>query len=167
MTNFAIVDSARWFAIGAHGLQKRKYTNEPYWTHCEAVVDILRTYYVNIDAYVVGWLHDTVEDTWATSLDIQDLFGRRIANYVSALTLPPKEFGNRKHRYDYYNKILIDSCELVQTVKYADMLHNTSSIEKYDPDFAKIYLKEKRDLLPYINKGEKRLYQLVCKQVGL
>lgn len=165
--NFVLVDYAKWFAIGAHGAQKRKYTYEPYYKHPEAVVDILKDYYPNISAYIVGWLHDVVEDTWASILDIHELFGDDIAKYVSDLTLPDKGYGNRQQRYEEYNRILINSCELVQTVKYADMLHNTESIEKYDKDFAKIYLAEKRRLLPYLNKGEPRLYKRLCEQVEL
>lgn len=163
--NYVMVDYARYFAIGAHGTQKRKYTGEPYYTHCEAVCNILIDYYPHIDAYITAWLHDTVEDTWVSVLDIQEHFGERIAKYVSDLTMP--DLGNRRQRIDAYNKVLINSCELVQTVKYADMLHNTESINKHDPDFAKVYLYEKRKLLPLLNKGEPRLYKLVCQQVGL
>jgi (p)ppGpp synthase/HD superfamily hydrolase len=165
--NYVLVDYAKYFAIGAHGLQKRKYTNEPYWIHLQEVVNILSNYYPSIEAYIVAWLHDVVEDTWASSLDIQEHFGENIAKWVSDLTLPPKEFGNRAKRYEFYNKGLINSCELVQTVKYADILHNTISISKYDPDFAKVYLEEIKKLLPYLNKGEPRLYKFVCKEAGL
>ena len=112
-------------------------------------------------------MHDTVEDTWVTCFDIKEHFGDLIADYVSYLTMPSYEFGNREKRIKYYNDALADSPPLVQTVKYADLIDNTSSIEKYDPDFSKVYLREKRRLLPLINKGEPRLYELACNQVGL
>lgn len=167
MPEFAQVDYAKYFSIGCHGLQKRKYTHEPYWTHPQKVVEILSQYYPSIEAYIVGWLHDVVEDTWATCFDIEEHFGIDIAKYVSQLTMPSKEFGNREKRITSYNFQLAQSCELVQTVKYADLLHNTESITKYDHNFAKIYLAEKRKLLPMINKGEQRLYERVCEQCGL
>lgn len=162
-----MVDYAKYFAIGAHGIQKRKYTNLPYWTHLENVVSILSNYYPDINAYIVAWLHDTVEDTWVTCFDIKEHFNDEIALYVSQLTMPSNEFGNREKRLSFYNEQLSHSGELVQTVKYADLLDNTSSIEQYDPDFAKVYLKEKRELLPLINKGHPELYKLVCQQAGL
>jgi (p)ppGpp synthase/HD superfamily hydrolase len=167
MTKFITAEYAKYFAIGCHGQPKRKYTNEPYWTHCKEVVSLLAEHYPVIDAYIVGWLHDVVEDTWATCFDIEEYFGKRIAMYVSDLTMPSHEAGNRKTRIDIYTAQLSNSCELVQTVKYADLIHNTATIEKYDPDFAKIYLEEKRQLLPKINKGNTRLYNIALKQCGL
>src|SRR5579872_5447431 len=155
---FVLVDYARYFAIGAHGEQRRKYINEPYWRHCEGVVNILSKHYISIEAYIVGWLHDTVEDTWVTCFDIQEHFSPQIAKYVSDLTMPT--IGNRKQRLEEYNKVLADSCELVQTVKCADLIHNTSSIEKYDPDFAKVYFAEKRELLPLLTKAESTLHSI-------
>lgn len=167
MTNFVTVEYAKYFAIGCHGTQKRKYTNEPYWTHCEAVVQLLADNYPHIDAYIVGWLHDVVEDTWATCFDIETHFSPKIAQYVSDLTMPSHEAGNRKKRLEIYTEQLVNSCELVQTVKYADLIHNTASIEQYDYNFAQVYLKEKRELLPKIDKGHKGLYEVALKQCGL
>lgn len=162
-----MIERAKYFSIGCHATQKRKYTNEPYWKHPEAVVRILEQHYPIQEALVVGWLHDVVEDTWATCFDIQFHFNEKIALYVSQLTMPDLSFGNREKRIDYYNGILSDACELVQTVKYADLIHNTSSIEIYDPDFAKTYLKEKRQLLIKLDKGDPDLYKIACKQCNL
>lgn len=165
--SFILVDNARWFAIGAHGNQKRKYTNLPYYTHLESVVNILSKYYMDLTAYTCGWLHDVVEDTTFSVLDIQQLFGVEIAHHVNDLTEPSVPGKNRAWRKAAYNEQLANSCALVQTVKYADLLDNTESINKYDIDFAKIYLKEIRVLLPLIQKGDPTLYRLVCEQVKL
>lgn len=159
-----MLEKAKYFSIGCHGLQQRKYINEPYWKHPEAVVKILEKYYPIEKAMVVAWLHDVVEDTWATCFDINIHFDAEIALYVSNLTMPDKSLGNRAKRIALYNSILSDSCELVQSVKYADLIHNTASIEKYDPDFAKVYLKEKRELLIMMDKGNPILYGIACKQ---
>lgn len=159
-----MIERAKYFAIGCHGLQKRKYTNEPYWLHPESVVNILKKYYPIEEALVVGWLHDVVEDTWVTCFDIQVHFNEKIAFYVSQLTMPDRGYGNREKRIIHYNEVLSNSCEIVQTVKYADLIHNTASIEKYDPHFAKTYLKEKRDLLMKMDKGYPALYEIACKQ---
>lgn len=165
--NFTMVEYAKYFAIGAHGQQKRKYTGQPYWIHLESVYRILVDNYKHIDAYICAWLHDVVEDTNFSIFDIQLFFGHEIARYVSDLTEPQAPGKNRAWRKDHYNEQLKNSSPLVQTVKYADLIDNTGSIEKHDPDFAKVYLAEKRILLPLINKGDPTLYSKVCSQVGL
>jgi len=162
-----MIEQAKYFSIGCHGNQRRKYTHEPYWRHPEAVAKIIEKNYNVNDAIVVAWLHDVVEDTWATCFDIQFHFGEPIAFYVSQLTMPDHSYGNREKRIARYNEILINSCELVQTVKYADLIHNTSSIEKHDPEFSKIYLKEKRQLLEVMTKGNSDLYKIARKQCGM
>ena len=46
-----------------------------------------------------------------------------------------------------------------QTIKYADLLDNGKDILVNDPKFAEVYLKEKKVILKYMNKGNKTLYQ--------
>lgn len=41
----------------------------------------------------------------------------------------------------------------VRFVKACDFIHNTADIVKHDPDFAKVYLKEKAETLGYIKHG--------------
>lgn len=50
-----------------------------------------------------------------------------------------------------------------KTVKYADLLDNTKDIATYDINFAKVYFKEKEDLLNIMNDGNQNLYNL-CKE---
>lgn len=155
---YVMVDYARYFAIGAHGDQRRKYTFEPYYKHLDSIHDTLIKWYPHIDAYIVGYLHDVVEDTIFTSLHIQEYFGERIGRYVSELTEPPKEFGNRKQRKAYYHAQLVDSSPLAQTVKYADIIDNCTSICEHDPDFALVFCYEVGELLCKMDKGDKQLY---------
>ena len=55
------------FCITAHGDQKRKYTEMPYWHHPVNVSNILIDSGIsNIDMVCAAILHDTVEDTKAT-----------------------------------------------------------------------------------------------------
>lgn len=172
MTNWISVDHAQYFAIGAHGSQKRKYTGDPYWYHLRNVSDTLRTTDGIINRFgfnilTVAWLHDVVEDTDTSIFTVQELFGDDIAKYVSDLTEPSKEFGNREQRKEYYNDILSKADPLVQTVKLADMIDNTSSIEEHDPEFARVYFHEKRRLLEIMTKGDTTLYEIACKQVRM
>lgn len=159
---------AQWFAMGAHGEQKRKYTGDPYWFHLDSVVKILmQNTSVTDEMLAAAWLHDVVEDTTFRIFDISIFFGKTIAELVNALTEPSHAAGNRAQRKAIYNEQLANACPTVQTIKYADLIDNTSSIVERDPDFAKLYLEEKRILLPMIDKGCPKLYEIACRQAGL
>ena len=159
------VDSAKYFAIGAHGQQKRKYTGEPYWTHLQEVAAILQENTLcTTEMLQAAWLHDVVEDTQFTIFDINEFFGSLVCEYVNALTEPNMQ--NRKTRKIYYNQQLCASSPEVQTIKYADLISNTSSIVECDPDFAKVYLKEKRELLSLMMGGDNKLYNMASKLAG-
>jgi len=52
---------------------------------------------------------------------------------------------------------LADSSREVQTIKVADLIDNTPSIVQHDPDFARVYLREKRDLLNVLTLADQDL----------
>lgn len=156
--------SAKKFATEAHGSigQLRKYTNEPYITHLEAVANIIRRVPNHtIEMLCAAWLHDVLEDTPTKVGRIIEVFGQEVADMVVALTDPPPEPGlNRKARKKLTMERLAKSSPEVKTVKLADLIHNTSSIIKYDPNFAKVYLEEKRQLLEVLREGDESLWNL-------
>jgi len=49
---------------------------------------------------------------------------------------------------------------MVQSIKCADLIDNTSSIVEHDIGFAKVYLREKEDILEHLKRGNKALLQL-------
>lgn len=53
-----------------------------------------------------------------------------------------------------------------QTIKYADILDNCKEIAASDPNFAPRFLKECMTILKVATKGDKRLYEKVCKEVN-
>lgn len=150
---------AEEFAKEKHGSQVRKYTGEPYWTHLKEVADLVYTYTEDENqddthGIVVAWLHDTIEDTSATYEEIESIFGKDIADDVLALSdLQTPADGNRKVRKERYKNQIAKANKIVQTVKLADLISNTHSIVEHDSDFARIYLKEKQDLLQVLTKG--------------
>ena len=52
---------------------------------------------------------------------------------------------------------LAESSREVQTIKVADLIDNTPSIVQHDPDFARVYLREKRDLLNVLTLADQDL----------
>jgi len=60
-------------------------SGESYFTHPLAVARILAGLKINTATVVTGLLHDTVEDTLATSEEITNLFGKDVAFWFMAL----------------------------------------------------------------------------------
>lgn len=119
------------------------------------------------DMIAAAWLHDVLEDTPVSLVTLRDNFSRDICEMVFELTdtFTSSRFGNRKRR----KKLEADRLALVaprsQTIKYADLISNTSSIIDYDPDFAKIYLEEKAYLLEVMTSGDKVLREIALNQL--
>lgn len=163
-----LVEKARVFATAAHsGIgQVRKYTDEPYIYHPLCVVTILKMSVLGVTSEMLAaaWLHDVVEDTQITQELITDEFGNQIGDYVYGLTNKSNKFdGNRVERKAIDALFLAQQCAEVQTIKYADLIHNTASIVRYDPKFAKVYLPEKLSLLKAMTLGDKNLRSRALK----
>lgn len=155
----AMVSRAAHQAVG----QKRKYTNEPYWKHPEAVADMVRKVDGASEQMVAAaYLHDVLEDTQMTVLDLKELFGETVASYVHGLTdqFTDPGLGNRAHRKALERDRLAAISPNAQTIKYADLIDNTCSIVGRDPGFASVYLVEKRRLLEVMDKGDRVLYRM-------
>ena len=164
----SLVESARRFAEKAHGDQKRKYTNEPYITHPVTVSVLLRDF--GFDEYVqaAAMLHDVVEDCGVSLNEIRDLFGTKVALLVEEVTdVSRPEDGNRAIRRAKDLDHLAKASPQGQSIKLADLIDNTSSIVKHDPGFARIYLKEKEDLLDVLGSGNISLMMIARNQISI
>lgn len=150
----------------AHGTQQRKYTNEPYWHHVASVAaTVSRVEGRTIQMIQAALLHDVLEDTEMDLVDVHNLFGPDVASLVWALTDDDKKLGNRAARKAATcNRLAMASAE-VQTIKLADLLDNTSTIVERDPDFAKVYMREKRILVTALTKGNVKLRALANLQL--
>lgn len=105
-----------------------------------------------------AWLHDVVEDTPITQAEIEAVFGREISELVEYLTdVSRPDDGNRKIRKALDREHTANSSPDAKTVKLADLVDNSKSITNYDPNWARIYLKEKRSLLEVLEKGHPNL----------
>lgn len=159
--NIKKVKEAYAFAADAHRTQVRKYTGEPYINHPVAVAAIVEGVYKRFSepvrnvATASAYLHDVVEDCDVTLSQINDLFGPRVAENVFWLTDVSKpEDGNREFRKKLDRMHSSGGTRMAQTIKLADLIDNTESIVKHDPNFAKVYLREKALLLDVMGGGE-------------
>ena len=164
-----MVERARVFATAAHAAVKqvRKYTFEPYIVHPTEVANIVASVPHTEVMLAAAWLHDTVEDTGVTTLDIQIEFGNEVASLVSWLTdMSKPEDGNRAVRKAIDREHTAQAPAAAQTVKLADLISNSRSIIAHDPAFAKIYLEEKRMLLEVLTRGDATLMAQARRIVG-
>jgi hypothetical protein len=52
-----------------------------------------------------------------------------------------------------------------KTIKLADLIDNSLDIQKHDPNFAKVYMQEKKALLEVLREGDATLYARAKKIV--
>lgn len=161
---------AMMYARDIHKDQVRKYTGNPYTDHLAEVAGIAMSVgwqktEVHPDAFMATcWLHDSVEDQGVQHDDLVRGYGEQVADAV--LLLSDLETGNRASRKRQSCERLAKAPGWVQTIKVADLISNTASIVKHDPEFAKVYLKEKRDLLMALTYADKRLWTIAREQCG-
>ena len=155
------------FATAAHGDQKRKYTNDPYINHPIAVAEIVETVPHTQEMIAAALLHDVVEDTDVTLDQIKDKFGSKVSDLVGWLTdISRPEDGNRRTRKALDREHSANAPAEAQTIKLADLIHNTISIAEHDPNFWKVYREEKIELLKVLTKGDRSLMNRAQQQVG-
>jgi len=87
-------------------------------------------------------------------------FGLGVASLVEMVTdvsLPAD--GNRKVRKQKDLEHLAQTSPEGKTIKLADLIDNSRDIVKNDPDFARVYMREKAALLPHLAEGSEKLYR--------
>lgn len=163
-----IIRKARQFAENAHKGQTRKYTNKPYITHPVSVSLLVNGAISDDNSNIIAAavLHDVVEDTAFTVHDIAKNFGIEIADLVEELTdITRPSDGNRKARKKIERDRLSKTSISAKTIKLADLVHNSRSILKYDPKFAKVYMKEMKALLEVLQEGNVHLLKMATEIV--
>ena len=155
-----LVVRSRAFAAAAHGAldHRRKYTSEPYIEHLESVARMVAEVSGTPEMIAAALLHDIVEDTPVTAEQIEMEFGAAVAELVRQLTdVSRPEDGNRAHRKALDRDHLGEGSAEAKRIKLADLIDNAISIEKHDPRFAKVYMREKQLLLEVLADGDARL----------
>lgn len=154
---------ALMFAASAHRGQVRKYTGEPYITHPKAVAKLVSTVTECEDVLCAAVLHDVMEDCGVTEEELLREFGPNVTSMVMQLSDPVIQ-GNRMVRKTAARVQLMNSNSMVQTIKLADLIHNSKTIKQYDPKFWKQYRIEKLMLLGAMSLGNKELWKTAYDQ---
>jgi len=79
-----LLSAAIIFAAKTHAKQVRKGTDIPYITHLIKVIVCLMEMKADNELLCAGLLHDTVEDAGVKIEDIEEQFGKRVAELVGS-----------------------------------------------------------------------------------
>lgn len=130
--NTEAVEKAYAFAEQKHKGQLR-VSGEPFFTHPVAVANILADMELDTSSVTAALLHDVVEDTDATELDIEREFGETVALLVSGVTKLGKipYTSNEEQQIENLRKMFLAMAKDVRVIviKLADRLHNLRTLK--------------------------------------
>ena len=122
-------ESALAFSCSRHHGQRRKGSGAPYVTHPIAVASIVGQYGGDEDQAIAALLHDVVEDCDVTRAEIEQRYGKRVADIVEACTdtteTPKPKWRPRKEAHIAKVRGAAHDAKLVIA---ADKMHNALSI---------------------------------------
>jgi guanosine-3',5'-bis(diphosphate) 3'-pyrophosphohydrolase len=128
-----LIRHAYVFAANRHQGQIRR-SGEPYFTHPLAVAWILADMELDEETVAAGLLHDLLEDTETTVVEIGEEFGPEVARLVAALTKMAdfeSSYSSREAtEAENFRRLLLASMDDVRVilVKLADRLHNMRTL---------------------------------------
>jgi guanosine-3',5'-bis(diphosphate) 3'-pyrophosphohydrolase len=155
------------FAARAHQGQKRKDGQTPYASHVFRACLVLRHVFGLDDprALMTAALHDTLEDTTTDFDDLEEHFGREVAEWVAVLTkdsrLPEDE------REQAYIAGLARAPWQVKAAKLADIFDNLMDLPSTSPEKHARTLKKLRRYLDALQSEPaepvRRAWQIVSE----
>lgn len=130
--DLGLVRKAYEFSAKAHEGQTRR-SGEPYVQHPVAVAGVLTSLRTDVTAVVAGLLHDTLEDTVATTDQLEREFGKDVVHLVDGVTKIGKiTFRNYEEKQaENFRKMVLSMADDIRVViiKLADRLHNMRTLE--------------------------------------
>ncbi len=135
--DLTIVKKAYDYSLKHHEGQTRA-SGEPYLVHPLEVALVLAEMKMDPVAVAAGLLHDSVEDTSVTIVDIRKEFGEQVAHIVEGVTKISKiDFATREEQQaENLRKMMLAMVDDIRVVliKLADRLHNMRTLEHLQPD---------------------------------
>jgi GTP pyrophosphokinase len=127
-----LLQRAYRFSEVSHQGQQRA-SGEPYLSHPLEVAHLLVGFKMDVITVTAGLLHDVLEDTPATKVDLEREFGKEIADLVDGVTkLGKLAFSSREERQaENFRKMLVAMARdlRVLMIKLADRLHNMRTLD--------------------------------------
>lgn len=164
-----ILEYIKSFADRAHGTQVRKYTGDRYIVHPVRVMEMVRQYNDDICVLAAALLHDVLEDTPVSAAELRDALHpvlepdqvAKVMELVVDLTdvYVKKDYPrlNRRSRKEKESERMAAVSAEAQSIKYADIIDNVRDIVSQDMNFAKIFVREAKNMLERMDAGNPRL----------
>src|ERR1035441_1582784 len=135
--DLTIIKKAYDYSLKNHEGQSRA-SGEPYLVHPLEVALVLAEMKMDPVAVAAGLLHDSVEDTSVTIVDIRKEFGEQVAHIVEGVTKISKiDFATREEQQaENLRKMMLAMVDDIRVVliKLAGRLHNMRTLEHLPPD---------------------------------
>ncbi|MBZ5681258.1 MAG: bifunctional (p)ppGpp synthetase/guanosine-3',5'-bis(diphosphate) 3'-pyrophosphohydrolase [Acidobacteriia bacterium] len=135
--DLSLVKKAYDYSLKHHEGQTRA-SGEPYLVHPLEVALVLAEMKMDPVAIAAGLLHDSVEDTSVTIVDIRKEFGEQVAHIVEGVTKISKiDFATREEQQaENLRKMMLAMVDDIRVVliKLADRLHNMRTLEHLPPE---------------------------------
>src|SRR6266446_5255178 len=135
--DLSIIKKAYDFSLKYHQGQSRA-SGDPYLVHPLEVALVLAEMKMDPVAVAAGLLHDSVEDTSVTIVDLRKEFGEQVAHIVEGVTKISKiDFATREEQQaENLRKMMLAMVDDIRVVliKLADRLHNMRTLEHLPPE---------------------------------
>ncbi|MCX5816881.1 MAG: bifunctional (p)ppGpp synthetase/guanosine-3',5'-bis(diphosphate) 3'-pyrophosphohydrolase [Proteobacteria bacterium] len=131
------LERAYIFSAQAHKGQIR-LSGEPYLVHPLEVAYTLTKMNLDIPSVVSGLLHDTIEDSYVNKKEIEEYFGKEVAELVDGVTkigqIPLKT--SEDSRVENFRKMILAMSKDIRVIliKLADRYHNMQTLNFLNSD---------------------------------
>src|SRR5438552_14281020 len=147
--DLSLVKKAYDYSLKHHEGQSRA-SGEPYLVHPLEVALVLSEMKMDPVAVAAGLLHDSVEDTSVTVVDIRKEFGEQVAHIVEGVTkISAIDFATREEQQaENLRKMMLAMVDDIRVVliKLADRLHNMRTLEHLPPERQQKIARETLDI---------------------
>jgi GTP diphosphokinase / guanosine-3',5'-bis(diphosphate) 3'-diphosphatase len=132
-----MLEKAYIFSAKAHKGQLRR-SGEPYLIHPLEVAYILTKMNLDVPSVVSGLLHDTLEDSYVSKAEIQEYFGKDVAELVDGVTKISKIQikTSQDSRVENFRKMILAMSKDIRVIliKLADRYHNMQTLNFLSPE---------------------------------
>ncbi|MCK4556245.1 MAG: bifunctional (p)ppGpp synthetase/guanosine-3',5'-bis(diphosphate) 3'-pyrophosphohydrolase, partial [Candidatus Aminicenantes bacterium] len=140
-----LLKKAYVFAAQAHKGQTRR-SGEPYLSHSLEVANMLADMRLDKTTLAAGLLHDVLEDTDATAVELAQAFGKEITHLVEGVTKISRvqESSPEARQAESIRKIILAMTDDLRVIfiKLADRIHNLKTLKFLSEDKQKQIAKE-------------------------
>jgi GTP pyrophosphokinase len=144
-----LIKKAYVYSAKLHQGQLRK-SGEPYIVHPMEVAGLLADLKLDVQSISAGILHDVVEDTFASTEEVEEIFGKDVAFLVDGVTkLSKMNFGSKEEQAsENFRKMLVAMAKDIRVIliKLCDRVNNMRTLDHMPPEKRQRIAQETMDI---------------------